>query len=74
MSLTDDSARCGGCGWRYYPLNANDHGVCGTCARERGLAPRTAETDELDRRIREQQHAQLTRLARDLDREGGTPA
>lgn len=58
MSLTDDSARCKGCGWRYYPLNANDPGYCGTCARERGLSPRDAYSDELDRRIREQQAAQ----------------
>lgn len=56
----DETRRCRGCHWHYSPLNANDPGLCGTCARELGLASRTDETDELDRRVREQQAAQST--------------
>jgi hypothetical protein len=42
-----DGATCAGCGWIYagYP---NDTGYCGPCARTRGLAPRTPESDKID--------------------------
>jgi hypothetical protein len=43
---------CEGCGWLYMPSPTTDKGFCGPCARERGLAPRSAETDFMDDRFR----------------------
>ena len=50
--MTSEWRYCDDCRWPFWNRPSHDDILCGTCCRERGMAPSTPDTERIDAIIR----------------------